>query len=86
VQYQIVSLQEQYTLKVDIPVDVSASDPDHIRNNLDRANPQHLVAWYYPICLPAPVFFLHAPNIVCMTISAIESGSVHAAPFTATAK
>jgi hypothetical protein len=81
----MVSLQEHYTLKVDIPVDVSASDHDHIRN-YSSVNPHHLVAWYYPIFLPAPAFLLHAPNIVCMTISAIESGSVHAAPFTATAK
>jgi len=82
----MVSLQEHYTLKVDIPVDVSASDHDHIRNNLDSVNPHHLVAWYYPICLPAPAFLLHAPNIVWTTISAIESGSVRAACFTATAK
>jgi hypothetical protein len=82
----MVSLQEHYTLPVDIPVDVSASDHDHVRNDLDGVSPHHLVAWYYPIFLPAPAFLLHFPNIVCMTISAIESGSVHAAPFTATVK
>jgi hypothetical protein len=82
----MVSLQEQYTLKVDIPVDVSASDLDHIRNGLNSVNPHHLVSWYYPICLPAPAFLLHSPNIVCMTISAIESGSVHADSTTITSK
>lgn len=40
----------------------------------------------YPMFLPAPTFLFHDPRMLCMTMSGMESGSVHDAPFTATAK
>lgn len=38
-----------------------------------------------PMCFPPPELLLHDPSICCMTIKAMESGSVHDAPLNATA-
>lgn len=37
------------------------------------------------MCFPPPAFLFHEPNIACITIRAMESGSVQDAPLKATA-
>ena len=39
----------------------------------------------HPMCFPPPEFLLYEPNIACMTIKGMESGSVQDAPLKATA-
>lgn len=39
----------------------------------------------HPVCFPPPAFLFHEPNIACMTIRGMESGSVQDAPLKAIA-